>query len=146
MQTRRIAQALNKDTSIYSTTTLREENEALRAKVKELLIKMDDAKRAALLQKHGTLVEAGRGVGENIPSLEDSISYPEDPVVDEPACVASEEPASPPPATSETSSPTAEAVVMNDSGVSAVVEVERDNTLVFKFGSFSTSGQSLHLP
>ena len=136
----------SKGKSSDDAAILREENAALRAQVRERLDKLTDTQRSAFVKQHGALVEAGNTIGEVIPSLvkpslpvikapvaEASAAVPHEPVAAVAAPTAAAVPT--PPSSSDNK------VVLKDDGVSAVLEVERDNTLVFKFGPADGSGE-----
>jgi len=142
---------------------LRAENSALRLQVRELLGRLDDARRAALVAGHTAIVEAGQQVGEEIPFLIEGVrgsvdSFPSDadPPVNEVEELVESVPAADDDSAVEASIPTPEKAasgtqvadpalvsIFHDSGVPVVLEVERDETLVFKFGS--TDGKQLML-
>lgn len=104
---------------------LSDENAALRATLQARLDKLDEAQRKAFYAEHAELAQLATASGVSIPLLDGA-----------PAPPAPKKAAAPPIAAEASPAPVAEApVVMKDAGVAAVVEVDRDNTLVFKFGS-----------
>ena len=131
---------------------LRDENAALRAALNERLDKLDAAQREAFYAKHAELAAAGNEAGEAIPQLEGAPAPPPPPAPKKKKGgrrSAKEAPAAADaPAAAEEGKPalkTEKKIVMEDAGVAAVVEVESDNTLVFKFGPASGNDELLNL-
>lgn len=137
------------DSAADDASALREENAALRAALASRLDKLDAAQKEAFFNQHAELAKKGEKAGEPIPQLEGapapkektrrrpaaaaaavesaSESTPEAESVPEPEAVAE-------PVAESTPAPDPRVILEND-GVSAVVEVEHDNTLVFKFST-----------
>jgi len=117
---------------------LNDENAALRATLQARLDKLDEAQRNAFYAEHAELAELATGAGVNIPLLDGA------PAPTAPKKERKKKEAAPPTAGEASPVPVAKApVVMKDAGVAAVVEVDRDNTLVFKFGSSETPSLSV---
>jgi starch synthase len=120
-------------------SVLNDENAALRATLQARLDKLDEAQRKAFYAEHAELAELGTAAGVSIPPLDGAPPPPPAPKKEKkikaaaPSIIAEASPA-----------PVIEApVVMKDAGVSAVVEIDRDNTLVFKFGTFESPSLSV---
>ena len=110
-----------------------DENAALRATLNARLDKLDEAERKAFYAEHAALAELASEAGVSIPLLDGAPAAPAPKKAEKQKAAPAPVVAEAPPA------PTAEAkVVMKDAGVAAVVEVDRDNTLVFKFGDAET--------
>jgi starch synthase len=98
------------------------ENAALRATLQARLDKLDEEQRNAFYAQHAELAELASEAGVSIPMLDGAPALPKKDKKKAAAKVAT-----PAPVVGEAP------VVMKDAGVAAVVEVDRDNTLVFKF-------------
>jgi starch synthase len=110
-----------------------DENAALRATLNARLDKLDEAERKTFYAEHAALAELASEAGVSIPLLDGAPAAPAPKKAEKQKAAPAPVVAEAPPA------PTAEAkVVMKDAGVAAVVEVDRDNTLVFKFGDAET--------
>ena len=140
--------------------SLRDENQNLRRELVERLSLLDKSKRDEILARHRLLVEAGRDAGESIPPLDalmqnemEKMIHEEENGVDEKETIdnSNQVKENVDPQEDTSSSQGTEAVhdeetreleLMEVDGVPVVIEADRDDTLVFKFGAVSNRVRS----
>ena len=137
---------------VDEASRLREENAALRAALEARLDKLDAAQKEAFYAQHADLATRGDKLGVSIPQLEGAPPSPKKKTrrsapaaaaaAAAPKAAAKTAPETPPEPTSVAQPKTAPVPpaadtkdVFEDDGVAAVLEVESDNTLVFKFST-----------